>query len=561
MEREKVFGYIKEHKEAFTVSGLLILCFLLYFFAIGNYPLIDPYETKFVSIARSMYKTGELFVLNLNGNFFFEAPPLYFWIESLAFSIFGKVSETIARIPVAFCATIGVFLVYIFCRKIISRKYAVVASLILATSLMYTILAKIAVTDMLFSVCTGIAVYSGIYTLLCSEAHKKYFWWLFYIFAGFCLMIKGFTGILVPFAVIFLCSCFSRKFKKIFRPVFLIPGLLFFFLIVFPWHWIMFSNFNPMFFNEYILKQHVDKYWYLFANGNPAPWYIILLAFLSAFLPWIFSFVAQIIVFFKDKWKEFPKYFTDFNSLNFPQKFIFYNIVYFLAIIIIFSFLATKHPVYVLPALIPASVILPKFWIDYFEEEKHHIAINITMGVWTLIIAACIAGIFFVPNYFEGQQKQELIHIQPEMLLLLLVVFTMQIFAYLRKAKKVLFSSLIVLMTGLSMIVSTGIFNFICSMEQYDVVLYSMIAKQEGAPIVTYNTPNTYSVLYYYDKEISTFAKKQIEAVLSLSKTYPETRILITNSELNELNKKYTFKIIGKGLKYSLIQNIKPKED
>ena len=130
MDKEKVFGYIKEHKEAFTVSGLLILCFLLYFFAIGNYPLIDPYETKFVSIARSMYKTGELFVLNLNGNFFFEAPPLYFWIESLAFSIFGKVNETIARIPVAFCATIGVFLVYIFCRKIISRKYDDVASLI-----------------------------------------------------------------------------------------------------------------------------------------------------------------------------------------------------------------------------------------------------------------------------------------------------------------------------------------------------------------------------------------------------------------------------------------------
>ena len=323
----------------------------------------------------------------------------------------------------------------------------------------------------------------------------------------------------------------------------------------------MLSNFNPMFFNEYILKQHVDKYWSLFANGNPAPWYIILLAFLSAFLPWIFSFAAQILVFFKDKWRELPKYVTDFNSLNFPQKFVFYNVIYFIAVIIILSFLATKHPVYVLPALIPASVILSKFWIDYFEEDKHHIAINITMGIWTLVIAVGIVGIFFVPEFFEGRTKQELVNIQPEMLLLLLVVFTMQVFAYIRKAKKVMFSALIVLMTGFSMIASAGIFNFICSMEQYDLVIYSMIAKQENAPLVTYDTSNTYSVLYYYEKDFSNFSKKQTDDVLALSKSYPETRFIVTNSTMDELSEKYSFKILSKGLKYSLIQNIRPKEN
>ena len=187
MEKEKVFGYIKEHKEVFSVFGLLILCFLLYFFAIGNYPLLDPYETKFVSVARAMFKTGELFALNLNGDFFFQAPPLYFWLESAAFSVFGKTSETIARIPVALYATAGVFLVYIFCRKIVARKNAIAASMILATSLMYTLLSKIAVADMLFSVCIGISIYSGIYTLLCTEEHKKYFWWLSYILSGFTL--------------------------------------------------------------------------------------------------------------------------------------------------------------------------------------------------------------------------------------------------------------------------------------------------------------------------------------------------------------------------------------
>lgn len=561
MEKEKVFGYIKEHKEVFSVFGLLILCFLLYFFAIGNYPLLDPYETKFVSVARAMFKTGELFALNLNGDFFFQAPPLYFWLESAAFSVFGKTSETIARIPVALYATAGVFLVYIFCRKIVARKNAIAASMILATSLMYTLLSKIAVADMLFSVCIGISIYSGIYTLLCTEEHKKYFWWLSYIFAGFSVMTKGLPGLLIPAVTVFLCCILSRKFKEMFKPVFIIPGLLFFFIVVFPWHWIMLVNYHPMFFNEYILKQHIDKYWYLFANGNPAPWYIIVLAFLSAFLPWIFSFAAQIIVFFKEKWKEIPKYFMEFDSLNFPQKFLFYNVIYFVTVLVVFSFLATKHPVYVLPALIPASVILSKFWIDYFEEDKHGIAINITMGLWTMLVSAGIAGVFFVPDFFKGIAKQELIHIQPEVLFLLLVVFTMQIFAYIRKAKKVLFSSLIVLMTGFSMIASIGIFNFICSMEQYDLVLYSMIAKQQGLALVTYDMQNTYSVLYYYGKDFSTFNKKQLDDVLSLSKTYPATRIIVKNTTMDELSEKYSFTILSKGQKYSLIQNIKLKQD
>lgn len=559
--KEKISEYIKEHKEPVTVAVILIMCFLLYFFALDNYPVLDPYESKFVSIARSMFNSGDSVVLSLNGNFFFETPPLYFWIESFFFNILGKISEGIARIPVALCATFGVFLVYAICRKVVARKNAIVASSILATSFMYIILAKIAVTDMMFCLLMGVSVYAGICTLLYSESYKKYFWWIFYIFAAFCLMAKGFIGILVPFITVFLCCLLTGKIKEMFKPVFLFPGLMFFVIIVFPWHWIMFSQYNPMFFNEYILKQHVDKYWYLFANGEPAPWYYIFLAFIGAFMPWFLSFVAQILVFIKEKITQIGKYFTELESLNFPQKFLFYNVIYFAVVICVFSFLATKHPVYVLPALVPASVILSKFWVDYFEEDKHGIAVNITMGLWTVLTIAGIAGVFFMPDFFKGQVKQELMHIQPEILLLLLVVLTMQIFAYIRKAKKVLFSSLIVMMTGFSMLMSVGGFNAICAKGQYDIVLYSIIAEKEGVPLATYNLQNNYSVLYYYGKDLITFSEKQFPDLLSLSESYPESRIILPNNTLKELSEEYDFITVGEGLKYSMIKNVKPKED
>jgi 4-amino-4-deoxy-L-arabinose transferase-like glycosyltransferase len=47
--------------------------------------------------------------LYLNGEYFFEKPPLYFWLESLSFLIFGKINEVTARIPVSLCATFACF--------------------------------------------------------------------------------------------------------------------------------------------------------------------------------------------------------------------------------------------------------------------------------------------------------------------------------------------------------------------------------------------------------------------------------------------------------------------
>ena len=148
---EKVVNFIRTHKEWFTIFGLGILFYFIFFHNIGNYALMDVDETRYVAMARDMFNTKDFMTLYLNGEYFFEKPPLYFWGECLFFMLFGKVTEFTARFPVALYGTLTAYLVYFVGRKIVSRKFGVISSLILATSLEFVILAKFAILDIVVS--------------------------------------------------------------------------------------------------------------------------------------------------------------------------------------------------------------------------------------------------------------------------------------------------------------------------------------------------------------------------------------------------------------------------
>ena len=77
----KFFDFINKHRDLFTIFGLLILCYFVFFFNIGNYALMDVDETRYVSMARDMFHSRDFLTLYLNGEYFFEKPPLYFWGE------------------------------------------------------------------------------------------------------------------------------------------------------------------------------------------------------------------------------------------------------------------------------------------------------------------------------------------------------------------------------------------------------------------------------------------------------------------------------------------------
>ncbi len=258
---DEIVLFCGKYPEHLTILGLCVLFYYIFFHNIGTYSLMDVDETRYVAMARDMFHSKDFMTLYLNGEYFFEKPPLYFWQECLSFALWGgKVNEWTARFPVAALGFIFSMVVYGIGRIYINRRFGVFTSLIIATSLEFIMLAKYAILDIVLTFYIGLALVAYFSVYFCKENHKKFYWWAFYIFTGLAVMAKGIPGIAIPFGTVFFTSIMAKKFKEIFKPVFLIPGLILFCLIVLPWHILMFKIHDPLFFNEYIVKHHLHRF-------------------------------------------------------------------------------------------------------------------------------------------------------------------------------------------------------------------------------------------------------------------------------------------------------------
>ena len=226
---DKIVSFYNKHSEVLTVLGLAILFYFIFFHNIGTYSLMDVDETRYVAMSRDMFNTKDFLTLYLNGQYFFEKPPLYFWQECLSFALWGgKVNEWTARFPVALLGFIFSFVVYFTARKRVSRRFGVFTSLILATSLEFIMLAKYAILDIVLTFYVGLALVCYFQVYFCQENNKKFYWWAFYFFTRLAVMAKGIPGIAIPFGTVFFTSIMAKKFKEIFKPLYIIPGAIIF---------------------------------------------------------------------------------------------------------------------------------------------------------------------------------------------------------------------------------------------------------------------------------------------------------------------------------------------
>ncbi|MBS4760224.1 MAG: glycosyltransferase family 39 protein [Clostridium sp.] len=552
MDKEKFLNFVKTHREIFALAGLLVLCYFLYFFSMGHYSLIDVDETRYVTMSRNMFYTKDYLTLFLNGDFFFEKPPLYFWLETLSFMIFKHVSEVTARIPVALTATYGVFLTYFLGKRICSKKYGIVCAVILATCFEYVVLARVAILDMLLSVCIASSAFAGIYTLFCRDNYKKYFWWLAYIMAGFGVLAKGIPGVAVPALTIFFSYLVARKWKELFKPLYIIPGLLFFFIVSLPWHVVMLNLHGQAFFHEYIFKHHIERFVNSHELGRKQPFYYFIPVFFLGFMPWIFSFISQLVVCFKKHFKKTEEYTARFNDLQRLEQFVVLNVIFFLVVFIFFSAASTKLPTYILPAMFPAALILGKFWFDYIWKDENERAVNISTLVLNFAFIATAIGLFVAPSFVREADRAGLLAMQIPGVIVILASVLLNSFAVFKDKKLLHFLGIAGFMAVLSMFSTKYIFPYVLSFQQNQLIEYSKMAKVEGKRLASWGFGKKYSLLYYGAGEVD-FLGKADPASLELN---PKTYLIIENKKGEEFSKYFDYEVLKKGTKYSLITDI-----
>lgn len=558
---DKIVSFYNKHSEVLTVLGLAILFYFIFFHNIGTYSLMDVDETRYVAMSRDMFNTKDFLTLYLNGQYFFEKPPLYFWQECLSFALWGgKVNEWTARFPVALLGFIFSFVVYFTSRKRVSRRFGVFTSLILATSLEFIMLAKYAILDIVLTFYVGLALVCYFQVYFCQENHKKFYWWAFYFFTGLAVMAKGIPGIAIPFGTVFFTSIMAKKFKEIFKPLYIIPGSIIFLLIVLPWHIIMFKKYDPLFYNEYIIKHHLHRFLNTANNeiGRKQPFYYYFLVVLWGFIPWVFSMIAV----FVDKIKNWGKLHYvekvrnfDFASMDNVHKALALCWVTVIWIMFFFSSSSTKLATYILPIYYPLAIIVGLMWQDYVDKKKHEKPINISVQIfgWICLVAGFVA--MFTQYYLPAQLNDDIAEIK-WFALICLIVFGLGSLLFVKYKKYVgVFIFYVLFMTVISAFATEEFFEVDYRFGQQDLIGFAKYAKDYNYKISSFNMDRKYSLLYYNDEKVDYNSNTglTVDSVKN-DLTKKDYVIIIRNKEMYEIEGKLDYDVIKVGRRYTMIK-------
>jgi len=524
---------------------ILIFCLILiyivtYLVCLGNYPLLDPDETRYVEISKKMFESDDYMTLILNGEYFFEKPPLYFWLECLSFRIFGNISELTARLPIVLLSILPASLLFCICRKVKDTKFAFINTAILLTSLEYLILTKMAILDSILTSFVSSAVICYFYTYFAEENKKEYFRIFTYIFTAGAVLAKGLPGLFIPFLVIFVSSVIFKTYKETLKYSFW--GIIIFLIITLPWHLLMLKIHNPLFFNEYIYKHHILRFLGSDIINRQQPFYFYFLILLWGFFPYIFSLFFE----FCERIKK-NRINKSVPNNNF-DKFIILNSIAVIVILLFFSVSKTKLLTYILPVYPFLAVITGEIWYNYIYGETESKSVINSFKLINIVMIFLFVLSFFI-KLFIPQDLYE--YLKPVVIIFSITTGIYLILCYrYRKNKLMKFMSLAIFMALTSGFCTPYIYKFDYSFGQNDLMTFAEQAKEKHYTISAYNTGRRYSLLYYSGSHKVDFKFDDIQW-LKNELTKKNNLLIVRNKEI--LNIPFEVKVKEKGVKYSII--------
>lgn len=252
----------------FLASAALVL---LYFYGLTRSGLLGPDEPRYAAIGRAMARTGDAITPRLWGHAWFEKPPLLYWMTAVAFKA-GLSQDLAPRLPVALMSV--VFLVYFFLslQRLFSRRTAVYAVTILATSAGWLALSHVAVPDLPMSV----AFAASMLLVMGESESRARSWPLAGVLLGLAILAKG----LVPL-VLFLPAIWLRRREPRYLSLLLAVAAA----VAAPWYVLVTLRNGSAFLDDFFWKQQFAR----FTSGallHDRPFWFYLPVFLAGLFPW-----------------------------------------------------------------------------------------------------------------------------------------------------------------------------------------------------------------------------------------------------------------------------------
>ncbi len=368
---DKIKQFYSDSPERFYLILLGLLSFIFLFVGMGAYPLVDVDETRYAVMSRDLLLHNWNFLM-LNGVPFIEKPPLYFWITAFSIKLFGF-HEYAIRLPMSILATLTVFFTYYIGKKIKTPKFGFYTATIMMANVFFIMLTRVAIIDMVFTALLTWTIYFGLLTEFVKDNNKKWCWTAFYLCMSFAFLAKGLLAIVFPCAIIGIHRIINKSVKEIFKPQYILSGLVLFLLINLPWHLAMYKEYGFEFIWVYFILHHFERLVNADALGKTRPFLYFIPVFFVGFLPWSLHFIGAIVDFFKKK--------------MFKDKYVLFFAIYFIIIFGLFSVASGKLPTYVLPAVPPAAFLTAYF---IYAKDLKWLKIPTYISIFATVVALIV---------------------------------------------------------------------------------------------------------------------------------------------------------------------------
>ena len=346
-------------------SRLLVALALWLLATLGLRPLLLPDEGRYASVALEMLH-GDGWLPTLNGLPFFHKPPLFYWLDMAAMQLFG-----VGPFSARFGSMLGGWLMgasmYLALKRWHGPRLALLALVVLATSPFFFVASQYANHDMLVAGLISTAIVALLRAV--EQPPAVDLGWLAGAAAACALatLAKGLIGFVLPVMVLgpwLLAQGRWRQVVGLLHPL----GWLVFLLLAAPWFVVVQLRY-PGFFDYFVMEQHFRRFAQSSFN-NVQPFWFFLPVIPALMLPWAAWLPAAAVRAWHAR--------TPLTGLY---------AWWIVAIVGFFSLPSSKLVGYVLPALVPVSILMA------VAVERAPRRLVQTAGALAVVLCLAIVGV------------------------------------------------------------------------------------------------------------------------------------------------------------------------
>ncbi len=306
-----------------TLAGLGAL----YLSGLGGVGLLGPDEPRYASIGRAMATTGDWITPRLNGEPWYEKPPLLYWLVAAGHRA-GLGDDLAPRAGVAVLSIAFLLAQFAWLRRLYGECVAWLATWILATTAGWCAYSQVGVTDLPLAVSLNAALWLALWWLEFDSRRALYG---AAVALALAVLAKGLVPLVLALPLLWLAR---RRWRELGGPAAV------FLLAVSPWYVAMMARHGWAFIDEFFIRHHFSRF---ASTGlqHVQPWWFYIPVLVGGLFPW----PTLLATLDGNVWRE--------RRLRAPLAMFAFGLVFF-------SASTNKLPGYLLPLLPPLVVMLAR---------------------------------------------------------------------------------------------------------------------------------------------------------------------------------------------------------